>query len=276
MISFFPFEWYPSSMRIEPPMTSIRLLSYLKEKLKQQDPLITTKQIRWWVEHHRCRVNGQVELFPSTVIHPADRIDLVMDPMPSLSDIVLSESGDLLVVNKPAWTRSEEISSFFQLPLLHRLDRDTTGILLLGKSQSMIDRIGLLFKTRRIRKTYLAWTSPAPKQHQGTIAYRLKTVGLREGALITTCDPRGLEAITHWKKIEVRGAQSLLQIHPETGRTHQIRAHLAAIRAPIVGDTVYGRRNQTTLRPMLHALAIEFVLDDHLFSFEAPLPPDFT
>ncbi len=263
-------------MRIPPPSVTTRLLSYLKERLQHHEPPISTKQVRWWIEHQRCRINGHIESFSSSWIHPGDTIDLITDSPPSLQDTVIYESPEFLVVNKPAWTSSEQVSIFFSFPLLHRLDRDTTGVLLLGKSQDIVSAMHALFKERRIRKTYLAWTSPPPKQTRGTISYRLKTSPLREGAVITRCDAKGLESITHWEKEEQKGNQALLRIHPETGRTHQIRAHLQAIGSPILGDTVYGNRKQRALRPLLHAASLEFIWHDHLCSFQAPLPPDFT
>jgi 23S rRNA pseudouridine1911/1915/1917 synthase len=154
--------------------------------------------------------------------------------------------------------------------LMQRLDRGTSGVMFFSKRSDINVRLTRQFERKRIRKTYLAIcngelgrreTIDAPIARIGAIKF-----GVRDG---------GKRAITHVTPLEAAPNGSLLDIHLETGRTHQIRVHLSAIGHPLAGDWLYGERN--AVRPMLHAAELELThpLTGQILRVAAPVPDDF-
>ena len=131
--------------------------------------------------------------------------------------------------------------------LLHRLDRATSGLVAFALTPASYDRLREAFATRRVGKTYLTIVKPKPSRPRGTARMRLEAK--RRGDLqVSVPNPRGLEAVTHWQTLASGTGGALLACRIETGRLHQIRAHLAALGCPVVGDTVYGGRNPPDTR----------------------------
>ena len=170
---------------------------------------------------------------------------------------------------------------FLRPGIVHRLDKATSGVMIVAKTQIAFERLKKLFQEHRMKKTYFAIVHGVPKNKQGTID---APIGIKNGSLKRSIHSSKMakSAVTEYavvKKVAGEGneACALLKIHPKTGRTHQIRVHLASIGNPIVGDTLYGRKIASAPRLMLHAAAIAFSDDNgNSFEFEAPLPPDFT
>jgi len=168
--------------------------------------------------------------------------------------------------------------------IVHRLDKATSGVMLVAKTQAAFARLKKLFQEHRIRKTYFALVRGVPKNEKGIID---APIGIKNGSLKRSIHSSKMAkpAVTEYsviKKIigKADGEQyALLKVNPKTGRTHQIRVHVASIGHPIVGDTLYGRnpsRTEAVPRLMLHAAAIAFEDDDgNSFEFEVPTPPDF-
>jgi 23S rRNA pseudouridine1911/1915/1917 synthase len=225
---------------------------------------------------------------------------------------VIYEDEDLVAVNKPAGllvhaisnkrqaTRGKkeeptlvdwllvhypEVGTVGDVPevrpgIVHRLDRDTSGVMIAAKTQASFAYLKSLFQKHAIKKTYLAWVRGALKERHGIIA---KPIGILTGSTkrSTRSEKMVKEAITRYavRKEVVRGREtlSLLEVFPETGRTHQIRVHLASIGHPIMGDLLYGNRKFTTRRTslatrlMLHALSIELPLQSNV-SHTTPNP----
>lgn len=164
--------------------------------------------------------------------------------------------------------------------IVHRLDRSTSGVLLVAKTQEMFDYLKSEFKARRVEKRYLAYVYGEVRGEGRIVAeiVRSSDVPKRWYARATTeADARA--AITDWRVVGMRDGATLLELFPRTGRTHQLRVHLAHIGHPIVGDTVYAPEHASVLgfeRPALHAASIALTLPSgERVSFEAPLPPDF-
>jgi tRNA pseudouridine32 synthase/23S rRNA pseudouridine746 synthase len=176
------------------------------------------------------------------------------------SDRLLYRDGLMLVVNKPAGLAVHKgpkggltFDAFFDqwrfgLPrapaLAHRLDRDTSGCLILGRHRKALDKLGLLFKQGKIAKTYLAVVEGHVTLEQGFIDLPLARLDATRGWWMKV-DPQGLPSQTRWQVLG-RGHSagrdlSLLALSPLTGRTHQLRVHCAAQGWPIVGDPIYGR-----------------------------------
>lgn len=166
--------------------------------------------------------------------------------------------------------------------IVHRLDKDTSGVLLIAKNVLTLERLSLAFKERRVQKIYLAVVSGRLRSVSGTIDFAIgrhptdrKKMAVRQ---------RGREAITHYQMIGERQGLSLIRLLPKTGRTHQLRVHLAAIGHPIIGDKMYGRQNlgnvpliaQNFARQALHAQEISFVhpVTGSPLCLHAPCPAD--
>jgi 23S rRNA pseudouridine1911/1915/1917 synthase len=135
------------------------------------------------------------------------------------------------------WARSRNLKF---LRHVHRLDADTSGILLFAKSPRGVETFSDLFEGRKMEKTYLAIVTNPPKQNEWTCSLKLAPDPRHIGKM--RVDARaGKESETHFKVLETRGRFSLVEAKPVTGRTHQIRVHLLESRLPIVGDELYGK-----------------------------------
>jgi len=149
--------------------------------------------------------------------------------------------------------------------IVHRLDRETSGIMLIPRNQEYFDYFKNLFKTRQIKKTYFALTAGKFKDGEGVID---KPIGIKSGSVKRSVHSEKMKknAVTRYKVKKTSGAGedcvSLVEVFPETGRTHQIRVHLASIGHPVLGDKLYGGKKgkQGASRLMLHAHSIEFSL----------------
>ena len=160
--------------------------------------------------------------------------------------------------------------------IVHRLDRDTSGLLVVARSDEAHTRLQALVRERALTREYLALVVGRPRSRRGTIdapVGRDRRDRLRRS--LDTDSPR--EAVTHFGVEELLERHALLRVRLETGRTHQVRVHLAAIELPVAGDPVYGRAGELGLeRQFLHAARLAFA---HPFTGEpvdvsSPLPPD--
>jgi 23S rRNA pseudouridine1911/1915/1917 synthase len=156
---------------------------------------------------------------------------------------------------------------------LHRLDTDTSGVLLFAKTKPAARAVNQNFARRRVRKRYVALIAGVPSPESGEIA-----LGLREGHLRSDVAPDGKEAVTRYRTLERLGDAALVELEPLTGRMHQLRVHLAAIGHPILGDRKYGgARVRPAPRLMLHASRLDLPHPDGgtPFAVESALPEDF-
>ena len=156
-----------------------------------------------------------------------------------------------------------------------RLDKGTTGLMLVAKSGYVHDRLRRQLHTGALRRTYLAVAEGLVEPEAGIIR---APIGRAEGSAIERCvRPDGEEAVTLYRTVEHAQGRTLLHVEPQTGRTHQIRLHLAHIGYPLCGDWLYGSGDSPLIaRPALHSAALELthpITGEHL-SFTSPLPPD--
>ena len=194
-----------------------------------------------------------------------------------LRALILFENADFIGINKPAGllvhpVAADSVALTQFLPLLgeglrlcHRLDRETSGCLLLGKTEAAVRQAGRWFMQGLVIKHYVALVSPAPETESGSIDLPLKKIAAR---MRPASD--GQAARTDWLVLERRADTALLQLTPKTGRTHQLRAHLSAQGWPILGDRFYD--GSSAPRLMLHAA--QLILPD-LPPITAPLPEEF-
>ena len=213
---------------------------------------------------------------------------------------IIYEASDFIVINKPAgllvhpvkkgdkslidWLLAhypsvKEVGDKPEMRpgIVHRLDKNTSGALLVCLTQEAFRYFKKRFQEKTIQKTYLAVVHGIPKDKKGVID---KPIGLKSGTTKqTTYTARAKmvkEAITEYQVERVIGEYSLLKVKPLTGRTHQIRVHLASIGHPIVGDRLYGSKNKTIERQLLHAESLEVTAPDgSRINIAAEPPQDF-
>lgn len=160
--------------------------------------------------------------------------------------------------------------------LAHRLDRDTSGCLILGRHRKALARLGRLFATGQVEKVYWAVVAGRPPAPEGRIELALKKRSLQRGWWMEP-DPAGQAAVTDYRVLGGGNtAMSWIECRPRTGRTHQIRVHLAELGCPILGDPIYGRRQDgpPALPLQLHARAVALPLYPNRppIAAEAPVP----
>lgn len=210
---------------------------------------------------------------------------------------ILFEDKDLLVINKSAGmvvhvgvdheagtvvnallhhssTLSDTTS--FRPGLVHRLDKETSGCLLVAKNDEVHTMLASLFSERKIKKTYLAITTGIPRQKRGTISLPIGRHPVQRLKMTIRRPPSGREAITDYEVLATTTAHALISCSPHTGRMHQIRVHLQQLGHPIAGDPLYGKRDQWE-RHLLHAWKLEFThpKSSKTMLFEAPIPKEF-
>lgn len=178
-------------------------------------------------------------------------------PVSPLADRVLFIDGEAIILDKPAGLpvdppRDGSLSlenhlagltfGFQRWPVaVHRLDRDTSGCLLLARNPKAARRFTRAFEARQVAKRYLAVLDGVPEGEAGVIDLPLGKTSSREAGWRMTPDPRGKAAVTRWRLLAARAGRALIAMTPETGRTHQLRAHaLHGLGIAIVGDPVYG------------------------------------
>ena len=209
----------------------------------------------------------------------------------NVQDLILYRDALMLVLNKPSGVPVHKGSGKlipldvhfdslrFGLPhkpeLAHRLDKDTSGCLVLGRHAQALKRLGLLFEQQKVEKIYHAIVQGCPEQEEGIIDLPLGPQSSRRDQWWMKVDPeQGKPAITHYKVLETRDPYSYLELSPRTGRTHQLRVHCQAIGCPIVGDRIYGRAEEASFLH-LHAYRVVIPLypKKDPVTVVAPLPP---
>lgn len=215
---------------------------------------------------------------------------------PDMAARLLHRDGMLLVLDKPAGlpvhpgpkgglTLHDLLDDLrFGLPrrpeLAHRLDKDTSGCLVLGRHPKAIAQLNALFAKGEVDKTYVAVTRGAPEGEAGRIDQPLAKRSPHRGwwmQAVPKGTPGAQEAITDWRVLFRGEGLAVLAISPVTGRTHQLRAHLATLGTPILGDPIYGGASRLPGGPMLHLHSRKVVLPltkgKPPLAVSAPFPP---
>lgn len=274
-----------------------RLDHFIWKKLQKN---VSKRWIQRHVEKNHCRCNHQIERFSSRRLQVGDSIQWISPPVnqaeSSPSPSILFESASLLICNKPAHLCCDSSergilsylpSSSSPLYLVHRLDKGTSGALILAKSREKQNQIQNLFRQRKIKKLYWAITDGLPLQSSGSCTHFLQKKREENHATLLRryrTESGGKQAVMEWKVLQKgKGKRiALLACIPHTGRTHQIRAQLAWMQTPLLGEREYswGRQKSSVFasRPLLHAKQIAWYdsREGRTYTFHAPLPQDFS
>ena len=285
-----PFQGkYVIMFKISP--TKVRLDIYLSTKF---DTTISRSLWQKYIKAGYVSVNNKVATTPKFEVDETDEIALNL-PEKEQTDVdlpILYEDNDVIVVNKPSGLLTHAKGGLSDEPtvadiirsktsfatdtdrpgIVHRLDRDTSGLLIIAKNPESAAHLQRQFAERTAKKTYIAITDGKPKLNAAKIDL---PIGRNPSAPSTfRIDPNGKPAQTTYHVLAENDAQSLVELKPTTGRTHQLRVHLAHLNAPILGDRVYGKSSDC--RMMLHAQKLEITLPSgERKVFEAAIPDEF-
>lgn len=317
-----------------------RLDQFLVQALAERGASVSRSRVQMLVAQGDVLVNGE-RAKASFKLRGGEQIVLTGEPHPTpLKAVaeaipldVVYEDADLAVVNKPAGMmvhagagtsddersrgtlvnallyRFKKLSSTggeLRPGIVHRLDKDTSGLIVVAKNDRAHAALGAMFAARRMKKTYIALVQGAVARERGTINASLGRDPVRRTRMITQTGEQGRTAVSHYqvlRRITSRfGKFTLVEVRIETGRTHQIRVHMASIGHPVVGDTLYGGAGQLTDqaaaqaapsraarrnaaperlrlgRNFLHAARLEFThpVTGKPLELEAPLPAELT
>jgi 23S rRNA pseudouridine1911/1915/1917 synthase len=266
---------------------------------------LTRSQIKKFISQGRVRLNGRSGK-PGYKLRAGDRMEVEwteeedrrLRPEPLDLDILHADEH-LIVVNKPSgltvhpgagrWSGTLAGGLLARFPevadigpqerpgIVHRLDKDTSGVMVIARRPEAYSRLQRMFKNREVHKTYLGLVGGKLAQKEGRIAWAIGR-STKDGQRFTVRGRKPREALTLYKVLKEYKDFSLLEIKPVTGRTHQIRVHFAAAGHPLAGDPRYGHRRPKTSIPrlFLHAHKLSFVhpATGEKVEFSAPLPPE--
>jgi 23S rRNA pseudouridine1911/1915/1917 synthase len=281
----------------------IRLDKYLAEQLNDY----SRSYIQKIISDGGVTVDGFPVYKKSELIHPGSDVEIVIPPAKdtllqpeNIPLDILFENDELIVVNKPPGMvvhpslghrsgtlvqavlgyapEMEGVGGVKRPGLVHRLDQNTSGVILLAKNDRAHTFLQEQFKARSVEKIYLALVDARPPTPQGRIEVAIGRDPKHRQRMAPVHEREGKEAISVYQTIEVFPHHTLLQVSILTGRTHQIRIHLAFIGCPVVGDIMYGRKKPTLDidRQFLHAHKLTILLpgEKEKRTFEAPIPFD--
>lgn len=278
---------------------------------------LSRARVQALIAEGRVAVAGSALASPSARLAAGSAFVIALPPPAPLAAIaqdiplvVVHEDADLIVVDKPAGLvvhpaagnadgtlvnallhhcrgRLSGIGGVARPGIVHRIDKDTSGLLVVAKSDAAHEGLARQFADHSIARTYLAVTAGHPRPAAGTITARLgrSDRDRKKMAVLADDAARGKHAVTHYRTLEALAGAALVECRLETGRTHQVRVHLAHIGHPLLGDPVYGR-TPAALKPVLarlgfarqalHAASLGFVhpVTGEPLLFEAPLPAD--
>lgn len=253
------------------------LLAFLRDHLEEYP---SVKAIKRAIDAKQVTINGRVETFSTHKVKAGDLIGIEFRQVQEVLPVqILFEDEDLVVLDKPAGKTSESFKEYF---LVHRLDKDTSGVMVFARNKKMQKRLTDLFRERKVAKEYIAICDGIVKEKEWTTENYLEKKAAYQGGALYGRGPkeRGKRAVTEFERIETSEHASLVIARPITGRTHQVRVHLQGKGHPILGDHQYGKMFECKERParqMLHSKEIAFAhpITKEDLHFSAPLPEDF-
>lgn len=270
-------------------------------------PEFSRSRIQGLIKSGLVRVEAETVTKAGRILESGEQIEIRIPP-PTPSGLVAEqipldivfENVDLVVVNKPAGMvvhpspghaqgtlvhaalgyipELEGIGGEERPGIVHRLDKDTSGLIVIAKNERAHRWLQEQFKSRMVEKIYLALVDGRPPTPAGRVEAPIGRNTTHRKLMAVVPLDKGRHAVTEYRTMENFIAHTLLEVHPLTGRTHQIRVHMAFLNCPVVADTVYGKRKPTVelKRHFLHAFGLKIVLplEKTARFFEAPLPID--
>jgi 23S rRNA pseudouridine1911/1915/1917 synthase len=287
----------------------------LDRALADAVPTLSRERLKSLIRSGAVEAAGRSIRDPAVKVRGDERLSLaVPEPTPAhnqAQDIPLNiiyEDDHLLVVDKPAGLvvhpaagnadgtlvnamlhhcagRLSGIGGVARPGIVHRIDKDTSGLLVVAKTDVAHEGLAKQFAAHSIDRRYLAIVAGVPKADHGTVDAPLARSATNRKKIAVVEGQRGKRAVTHWKRLEVLKDAALVECRLETGRTHQVRVHMASIGHALVGDPVYGRSSKAlgkTLKALafhrqaLHAAQLGFrhPVTGLMLAFSSPMPPD--
>jgi 23S rRNA pseudouridine1911/1915/1917 synthase len=268
----------------------------------RQHPELSRSHVQKLIAEGYITVNDRAAK-PGHKVNIGDRLKVVIPPTPPSRLVpeamplnILYEDVDLLAVDKPAgltvhpapghpghtlvnailshFPHLADISDSLRPGVVHRLDKDTSGVMLVAKNSRAQADLAQQFKSHSVTKAYLVLVKGKLEPENGVIEADIGRDPRNRKRMAVVAE--GREARTEYRVIKYIGDYTLLEVRPETGRTHQIRVHLAAIGYPVVGDKVYGFKSPFLSRQFMHASRLGFKLPStgKYVGFKSELPPD--
>ncbi|MBO9309698.1 MAG: RluA family pseudouridine synthase [Chloroflexi bacterium] len=288
-----------------------RLDKFLTDQLEARGVALSRARVQRLIKEGAVRLNGKPEK-PAYRLAKGDQLDVQLTPELLAPDLncalqpeplplrILYCDSDIAAIDKPAGmvvhpaagnvrgtlvnallARFPQVASVGgenRAGIVHRLDKETSGVILVALSEAARLHLMAQFAARAVQKRYLALVDGAPNTLSGIINAPIgRDPAQRKRMAVLPTHRGGREAISQFQVLERFAQHTLLEVLPQTGRTHQIRVHLAFIGCPVVGDSVYGRRKPTLKlgRHFLHAESIVFRnLAGEQVRVQAPLPPE--
>jgi len=298
-------------VRLEPAHAGWRL----DRALAAAVPTLSRERLKALIRSGAVEAEGRPVRDPATKVRGQEALRVaVPEPKPAHNEpqdiplTIVFEDEHLLVVDKPAGLVVHPAAGNFDGTLVnallhhcggslsgiggvarpgivHRIDKDTSGLLVVAKTDIAHEGLAKQFAAHSIDRRYLAIVSGVPRASEGVIDAPLARSAANRKKIAIVAGGRGKRAVTHWKRLKLLKDSALVECRLETGRTHQVRVHMASLGHPLVGDPVYGRSGKTYSkllkdlgfhRQALHAAELGFThpVTKHRLAFSSPMPPD--
>ena len=251
------------------------LVAFLYESLHEA---YSKKKIKQALEKKGCRVNGRLETFASRKLKRGDEVEFDPSSLEKVKYHILFEDDAMVAIDKPPFLVVAP-ENFPNLHIVHRLDKETSGVMLLAKHPEAAKGLEKLFYDRKMNKVYHAIVKGKPKKMSGVIDVPLYMVSKSKGKKVLGVKGSGepLKAQTSYRIVKELGSNWLVECYPKSGRTHQIRVHLESIGLSILGDSQYGSAKEKASRMMLHCSQLSFIhpLTNESLVIDSKWPQDF-
>jgi 23S rRNA pseudouridine1911/1915/1917 synthase len=298
-------------VRLEPAHAGWRL----DRALAAAVPTLSRERLKALIRSGAVEAEGRLVRDPATKVRGQEALRVaVPEPRPAHNEAqdiplrIVFEDEHLLVVDKPAGLvvhpaagnfdgtlvnallhhcagKLSGIGGVARPGIVHRIDKDTSGLLVVAKTDVAHEGLAKQFAAHSIDRRYLAIVSGVPKASEDVIDAPLARSAVNRKKIAIVQGSRGKRAVTHWKRLKPLNDAALVECRLETGRTHQVRVHMASIGHPLAGDPVYGRLRKTHgkllkelgfHRQALHAAELRFThpVTKSRLSFTSPMPPD--
>jgi 23S rRNA pseudouridine1911/1915/1917 synthase len=298
-------------VRLEPAHAGWRL----DRALAAAVPTLSRERLKTLIRSGAVEAGGKAVRDPAAKVRGEEALRVaVPEPVPAHNEpqdiplTILFEDEHLLVVDKPAGLvvhpaagnfdgtlvnallhhcagKLSGIGGVARPGIVHRIDKDTSGLLVVAKTDVAHEGLARQFAAHSIDRRYFAIVNGVPRTAQGSVDAPLARSAANRKKIAIVEGHRGKRAVTHWKRLEAFRDAALVECRLETGRTHQVRVHMASIGHPLVGDPVYGRSGKIHgkilkelqfHRQALHATELGFThpVTKHRISFTSPMPPD--